>query len=104
MTSPRPLLEVLEEHVTQVRAQRAELPLAQRRVLEDVIDRGIDPRAILKRRHWTHIDPLVERGILTYTDRGADRGLELVDEVAALVALGRACGDHDRPLPCQECQ
>lgn len=24
-------------------------------------------------------------------------------EVAAEVAAGRACGEHDRPLPCSEC-
>ena len=30
--------------------------------------------------------------------------LTLVDEVAVEVALGRACGHHDRPLPGPECQ
>lgn len=73
--------------------------LAERRILEDLIDHHIDPRAILKRRHRTHIDGLVRRGLVTHTERG----IELVDEAAALVALGRACGQHDRPLPCLEC-
>lgn len=80
-------------------ARTTELPLAQRRILEDVIDRGVSPAAILKRRHRTHIDPLVQAGILEHTAAG----IVLADEVAALVALGRACGQHDRPLPCLEC-
>lgn len=75
------------------------LPRAQRMVLEDLVDRGITPAAVLTRRHRTHIAPLVTAGILAHTAEG----IELADEVAALVALGRACGDHDRPLPCTEC-
>lgn len=75
------------------------LPLAQRRVLEDVVDRHISPAAILQRRHRTHVDPLVQAGLLLHTAAG----IELGDELGVLVALGRACGSHDRPLPCVEC-
>lgn len=79
----------------------ADLSLAERRVLEDFIDRGIDPRAIAVRRHATHLTALQARGLITLDGAGVP---DLVDEVAALVALGRACGQHDRPLPCPECE
>lgn len=77
------------------------LPLAERRILEDLLDRGIDPVAVTRRRHRTHIDALAARGLLTLDEWPR---IAIVDEVAALVALGRACGDHDRPLPCPECE
>lgn len=73
---------------------------AEAAILKDLIDHGISPGAILKRRHRTHIDGLVRRGLVKHTAAG----IELADELGALVALGRACGDHDRPLPCLECR
>jgi hypothetical protein len=76
------------------------LPLAERRILEDFIDRAIDPRAIAVRRDVLHLSRLQRRGLLTLDGAGVP---DLVDEVAALIALGRACGQHDRPLPCLEC-
>ena len=78
-----------------------ELPLAERRILEDLIDRAISPAAVEARRHPSYIDALVVRGLLA---RDASGLPYVVDEVAALVALGRACGQHDRPLPCLECE
>lgn len=78
---------------------------AEAAILRDIIDHGISPRAITQRRHRTHIDSLIRKGLVKDVHGVSLResGIVLADEVAALVALGRACGDHDRPLPCLEC-
>lgn len=70
------------------------LPLEERRILEDFIDRGIDPRAIGVRRDVLHLRRLQRRGLITLDGDGVP---DLVDERAALAALGR-------PLPCLECE
>lgn len=58
---------------------------AERMILEDLVDHGVSPAAILKRRHRTHIDDLVRRGLVAHTAAG----IELADEAGALAALGR---------------
>ena len=62
-------------------AYLAELAEVERRLLgDDPIDRSELPRY------------LALYGVTSH-----------VDELALEVALGRACGQHDRPLPCLEC-
>lgn len=74
----RPLLEVLGEHVDQVRADRE---AARRQALEQLAEHALPADA-----------------------PGAWIRNAIDAELAADVAAGRACGDHDRPTPCSECR
>lgn len=76
------------------------IPTPEARTLEDLVIRGISSTAVAARRERAHLEALRDRGLITLDVDGFPT---VVDEVAALVALGRACGAHERPLPCLEC-
>jgi hypothetical protein len=104
----RPLLEVLGEHVDQVRARRAveQENAARSAELQQnaAVDRRVaELRADREAARRQALEQLAQHA-LPADAPGAWIRNAIDQELAADVAAGRACGDHDRPTPCSECQ